>query len=1205
MLKLRSLPSCERFRRVLVLSLVGLLLVVVPNSGRVRAQTTSGTLYGVVYEPSGAPLVGARVSAINEINGNTRSTVTGPEGSYRIPFLPPGRYTIRASMAGLIDNQITGFPIPLNSTTNLVPPITLKSPGAPTPTLAPAVQSSNEGSLRAPLVNTNDATRGGNFTKEQVQALPLGGSTDTRSFDELATLVPGVSGAPFVPGVRGPGVGFGIGTSGQFSVNGSRARSNNFTVDGSDNNDPDVGVRRQGFIALIPQSIESIQEFQISTLLWDPELGRNVGSQVNAVSRGGGNVVHGTAFGFFTDKRLNARNAFDITAGPSGDENPYTRFQVGGVIGGPIVKDRTQGFVSYERIGIHAAQEQHFSTPNVDERRFNGFPRFGVLHSPLVSQAINYVTNAGSTPIGSAVLSLYPLPNNPGGPYGRATYTEELPASGNGDIFSAKVTHAITDAHNISVRFNLTNDDRVLPSVNRAIRSTLGSETTTQNLSVIQDSAFGPNVFNQARFSYGHTRLRFPEYPTSPFLFSGSNTSTLQFFNDDGGIGDPVTLRAMTGPIGQVIVEPFSPVGVEVYNFPQSRDSGTYQFADSVSWSLGEHSVKFGGDVRYTRLKSVVDRNYRPLVVYNNGIQLEVRPNRQGIIDSDFLPGAQLASVGLPSSIFQSLTSGPPESTVNLRTWETNLFVIDSWRIRQNFSLELGLRYEFNAAPHDADDQLEGALRMDETPRSGGSGFDRPERTEAFNRSLDWYQRIVGTRDRIYDSDKNNFAPHIGFAWDPWGDGKTSIRAGYQVAFDAILGSVVSQSRNVFPDEIPINVAPSFVPFISLGLPLPSNLTAGPDSDFTLVAPGTINQLGGSPDDFVAIVGEIFRRSVGSGGLAYTLPARDLATPYVQQWHLSIDREFATNYVISVAYVGTKGTKLSRLVTPNNGPNITPVIPVVRSPQGVPFVLFSQRFNDIPPSRPVTPFLGAYQIFENSALSNYHALQIEARKRLGAGFSFTTAYTWSHAIDEVSDLFPIAGAPIIAQDSTNLRLERGSANFDVRHQFAASAIWNLPFCDSSDASSLVRVWCGGWQISSIFHGSTGQPFTITLPFDANFDGNLTDRPGTTNGLVFFDAHGPNRVGVQPGTDFLTFIGDGVVGRNIARGDGFVSLDTAFSKVFAFSDTQNLQFRTEVFNLFNRANFGLPIRVIQNPGFGSAVDTAGPARIIQFALRYSF
>jgi hypothetical protein len=324
------------------------------------------------------------------------------------------------------------------------------------------------------------------------------------------------------------------------------------------------------------------------------------------------------------------------------------------------------------------------------------------------------------------------------------------------------------------------------------------------------------------------------------------------------------------------------------------------------------------------------------------------------------------------------------------------------------------------------------------------------------------------------------------------------------------------------------------------------------------------------------------------------------------------------DYVFSAAYVGTKGTKLTRLTTPNLGPNVPTFIPLALTINGA-----QQRVPVVFASFPVGPStdqlllssalrprpnsnLGAYQIYENSASSVYHALQLEARKRYSQGLQFTASYTWSHAIDDVSDVFPIAGAPILPQDSFNLRAEKASANFDVRHRFAGSLIWDLPFFKSSKGG--MEKLIAGWQMASIFQAQTGQPFTLEVPFDANLDGNLSDRPSTTDGLVFFNGHGRRRVAVAPGraaADFFTLTKEGAVGRNTATGDGLVNLDLAISKRFQLGEKHSLDFRAEAFNVANHTNFGLPIGVIGAPGFGSAVETAAPARVLQFVLRFSF
>jgi hypothetical protein len=1193
-----------------------------------HAQTTAGTVVGRVFDPSGNPLQNVKVTFISETNGSTRATRTDQNGNYVMPFLPVALYRITASLTGYLDGMVQAR-VPLNATTEIkAPDITLRPPSA-TPSTTPAQPADTDFTS---IINKTNPARGGNLSRMQVESLPLGGTTDMRTFDELALLLPGVVPPPYTPGVRGPGVGFGIGTAGQFSVNGLRARSNNFTVDGSDNNDPDVGVRRQGFLILVPQSIESIEEFQVSTLLWNAELGRNFGSQVNAVSKDGGNAYHGQVYGFFSDSSLNARNFFDYTGGPSGDENPFTRTQAGFVIGGPIVRNRTQFFGSFEQDIVNTAIEEHFATPTADERRFLGIPRFGVLQ-PFPGSPLDLVfdTQRGATPLGLNVLSLYPLPNNPGGPYGENTFSKVLPASGKGSVFSFKVTQQITANNSFNARYNFTDDDRILPSVNRAINSSIQADTRTQNLSLILDSALSPFLFNQARFSYGRTRLDFLELDGSPFIFSSSSIEEI------GGL--PGTFLSATGPIGELIIEPFSPVGVDAFTFPQARANNTFQFADSISWTLGDHAIKAGADIRRVHLNSRLARNYRPRVVYGNGIltfgaldqtnQNPPFPFVQGPIPPLLLPGFQLATIGQPSSIFQTFTMGTSDPTIGLRFTEYNFFINDNWRVRPNFTIDYGLRYEYNSVPREVNNRIERALALEGLPSPGGSRADTPQRASAYNAAVNAYSRVLDGRTRIYEPDRNNFGPHLGFAYSPGTGGQFAIRGGYGIYFDTILGALVSQSRSVFPNEIPLNIAPALVGFdvLTLNNPLFLQLIDGPggrplNPPIPLIAPGTSNRLGGTTADFPALLGQFFSQNVVVGGsritdsgFAFTLPEKNLRTPYAQHWHLTLERQAFDDFILSAAYVGTKGTKLSRLTTPNFGPTLTPLIPVATGVTvgGLPPVPFPPNFppalviagGSLVPPRP-NPSLGPFQIFENSAGSIYHSMQLEARKRYSRSYSFTLSYTYGHAIDDVSDIFPISGAPVIAQDSFNYHLERASANYDTRHRFAGSFLWDLPIY--RDSTGTAASLLGGWQLVSILQMHTGQPFTLNLPIDANLDGNLTDRPSTTEGLVFFEGHSPQRVALAPGrqpADFVALGENGFVGRNTVRGDGFINWDVALNKNFRFSESQELEFRAEFFNVLNRANFGLPIRTIGNPGFGSAVDTITPARRIQFALKYIF
>ncbi|MGH9851358.1 MAG: hypothetical protein ACREBD_16090, partial [Blastocatellia bacterium] len=1099
-----------------------------------------------------------------------------------------------------------------------------------------------------------------------IQALPLGGGAEMRTYDELAFLAPGVAPPPYTHGPRGPGVGFGVNTAGEFSVNGARARANNFTVDGSDNNDPDVGGRRQGFVALAPQSLESIKGFSISTLLWNAELGRNLGSQANAVSKYGEDAYHGQAYAFFTSSRLNARNFFDYAGeGACGKDpltpcgkDPLTRSQQGLALGGPLVRGRAHIFGSVERVNTFASTEQHFSTPMADERRFlpdnlpappnqqpprrvNGF--FGVFPFSGDDRERRLLqTESKGTPVGNLILGFYPLPNSIG-PYGQNNYTQVLPADGSGVIFSFKATHQFAPNHLLNARYNFTDDRRILPSVNRAIRSTTNAAAGTQNLSLIFDDPLGARSFLQTRFSYGRTRLGFTEYPGNELLFTGKDTANIE------NLGDQVPV--MTGPMGGLIIEPYSPVGVDVFTIPQGRINNTFQFAESVSYQAGSHALRFGGDILHFHFNSRQDRNYRPLVTYGYAIQAAgnyfLATNTFQERWTQVIPGVQLAALGVASSILQTLTAGPPDSNIRLRFTEYSFFAADNWRISPNFTLDFGLRYQYGSVPREADNRIENALRPENIPMPGASPFDSAERGTKFGNAVNQYKEILAGRTSIYDPDRNNFGPHVGFAWDPRDDGKTAVRAGYGIYYGVILGALVSQSRSVFPTEIPINIDPLFVGFNVLTLNNPAllgalsgDLRGLPNPPLPLIAPATLNQLAGRREDFAALAGELFLRNGAGGGLAFTLPSRTLPTPYTQQWHLTIERELLSDYLLSAAYVGAKGAKLTRLTTPNLGSLVTAYIPVARAgagsnPYPFPFVATAADVFTVPPANPPVRIklarqpdrtyenLGAYQIFENSAASNYHALQIEARKRFDRDYTFTAAYTWSHAIDDVSDIFPVAAAPNLPQ-SANLEGERASANFDIRHRFAASLVWDLPFYRGR--TGWKAGWFGGWQISSIFQAHTGQPFTLHLPFDANGDGNLTDRPPTRKGLIYCDvARGSlpcdegrrRRIATDSGTGVSDFVAhspdglfvlqnqNGAIGRNTERGDGFITLDLALNKKFRFSERRQLEFRAEFFNLANRANFGLPIRTIGSPGFGSAVETVTPARIIQFALKYNF
>jgi carboxypeptidase family protein len=1236
----------------------------------VIAQTqNTGAIQGRVFEAGSLdPLPSVVVTITHEEIGLERSTISNEQGIYYVGILPAGRYRITAAKQGyendsdarnsVINNfliHITNTeradqppPIVLRKTSATPPPPATQPPATqpqptrppatqPQPTRPPATQpapaqqprpaSTTDESDVALLANTSNATRGGNFDERFLLALPLPG---VRTFDDLAFLVPGVALPPLSIGTNvGPGIGPGVGTTGQFSVNGLRSRSNNFTIDGSDNNDEEVGVRRQGFTSLTPQSIESVQEFQISTLLPEPQYGRNMGAQVNAVSRSGGSGYHGTLYGFFTGKDLRARDAFDSDAGPSnltlrgngrpatldgapltvtipvGGKNPYTRAQYGLVFGGPIGA-RTRFFGSFEHQDINASRESHFAVPTIDER--------GVFSSG--GRGLQLTNGAPVFPAsltGNSFLSLFPFPNNPGGPYRGNTFTEVLPASADGTIYSIKLDHnlkAFGRDHNLTARFNATDDDTTLPVTGEAIFSTLRALVNTQDFAFSFNSAISSATANQFRFSFGRTNLKFNEVrnsflrpstalPNVPFLLNarllfnasiGGNPAFLSIPSSDteAGFGAiPGLATTGTGPIGQVKASGFSPLGVDVFNFPQGRTNTTFEYADTIISSKGRHRLAMGFDIRQSRLNSFLDRNFRPLAVFSGA--LDISDEQLATKLGNPLPyyfGKDYLAAGAATGFFQTLSTGNVDSNIRLSYWQNNFFFADQFRVRPNLSLTFGVRYELNTVPTEADQKIESTFNSPEV-----KAFQDAEKLVG----VSGLEQFLGGREKIFRLDKNNFAPHIAFAWDPFGRGKTSVRGGYGIYYDQILGAVISQSRNVFPTFLTINFG-GFNTNFNVNDPVGSVLlqhpfvSANPSTLFGV--PGTLNKFdpGKGQSAVAAVLAAGFLTNLAAGP-GFVLPANDLVTPYSQHWGLTLEHQFGKDFLASAAYVGTRGAHLLRFATPNLGPNAIPLVSQVQTQSipGLRDVLFPVLFGlSIPPNikaetlRPF-PLLGSFNSIESDANSSYHSLQLQLIKRFSRGIQFTGAYTWSHAIDEVSDLFDLEGARALPQNSLDRRAERADANYDARHRFVYSLVWDLPIFKESKL-------LGGWQIGSIGTFQTGQPYSVLFCCDQNLDGNLTDR-------------------VDPGA-----VNASTARRNGFRAPGVATVDLSLNKFFKFTERHKIEFRSEFFNLFNRTNFGIPVHQLFFGGYTTEpatennrlfIDTRVPARTIQFALKYSF
>ncbi|HEX7315424.1 MAG TPA: carboxypeptidase-like regulatory domain-containing protein [Pyrinomonadaceae bacterium] len=1333
-----------------------------------RQDPVTGAFAGTVSENGlkDKPVQGASVEIVNIQTGAKYRRVTDVAGGFYVGRLSPGVYRITVSRDGFESNSFeqrllisqvnTVQPVPVDLkpltvapspiiTTGPTPPPDVAATTPTPPSTSPTPDTTPDEERVNLQVGRLDGRRGGGYNEDQVATLPLGAATYVRTFDELALLLPGVTLPPFSVGsIAGPGVAPGVGTPGQFSVNGLPPRANNFTVDGSDNNDEDIGVRRQGFFTLVPQSVESIKEYQVITLLAPAQFGRNIGAQVNAVSKSGGNDVHGDLYGLFNSSALNARGFFD-TEGPGGTaplttaggravilcavntncttgtpinvdrsfggEDASTLGQFGFTLGGPIKKERWFYFLSGERQVLNASQEQSFAVPSVEQRGF-GLAEGQTVFNPLDPRSGSGATGFTQDPLslnslgaratpqtlfGAAIFSLFPFPNNPTGVYGANTYTQVLPASGKGTVASGKLDYVNTERRffqSFTARYNFTQDWRDIPAAGGAIFAALRPATRTQNISSFLNSELsGPDastqVYNQVRFSYGRTRLRFDElrdpsllgsnfggfllnrpllrdvagFPTPPATTTDVPFSPIQLASSACVAGTATgTTECLTGPVGQVIIGGFSPVGVDVYNFPQRRVNNTYQLADTMSIrESGPFAITytFGTDIRRSELNSALPRNSRPLITFFGSTSLQNNPANPpsgcgGVCEVDpnripYIPATWLAAAGVPSGFFQSLAApGREDGQIRLRYYQYNFFGQEDFRLGNTLSITLGLRYEYNTPVKEVGGLIEQFYGL--APALNPLG-------------------ILAQRDSIYDPDRNNIAPRAGFAWAPnifGAEHPSVIRAGFGVYYDQILGSVASQSRNVFPGFLPLNVAATNS---TLGLPfaLPRNLTLGNISN-SLVPVGSrlgpcIVEIFGSaciPTGVSLFAGgngnlntfnPIFDPNSGSfsaqqlgnliaalrfdlpSSFAFTLPSTRLSMPMAYHYSYTIEQGLPHNMLVSAGYVGTKGRNLIRITTPNGGPNNFPIIGTINTSGFTPGVNGAGiRNNSVQTPNRVNAFLGALNIIETTGRSQYDAFQAQLRGRLSRTrpFLYQVGYTFSRSRDSVSDVFDLAGAPALPQQSTtfsgnqtlsltggNFPGEYARSNYDTPHRVVYDLVWDL-FPGRN-----------GLQLASTGMFQSGQPFTVNSIIDVNKDGNLTDRLNTTAGLTL---NGSDRSPIvlatgSSGETLTCAVGtttralpvsgsntrsllacqgfNAALARNTFRAGAFRIVNLTAIKKFSLGEATTLSARLDVFNLLDRDNFNIPVRILESPGFGSATETVTPGRRLQFGLKLTF
>src|SRR6185312_4433609 len=536
----------------------------------------------------------------------------------------------------------------------------------------------------------------------------------------------------------------------------------------------------------------------------------------------------------------------------------------------------------------------------------------------------------------------------------------------------------------------------------------------------------------------------------------------------------------------------------------------------------------------------------------------------------------------------QALNTGEGDQSIGLRYYQLNFYAQQFWRVSRQVSLSLGLRYEYNTPPSELNERIERT-------------FNSPLLSLA-----PALTQFIDGRAKIFDPDRNNFAPRVGFAYSPElfvNNKSTVIRGGFGVFYDQILGAVVSQSRNVYPTFLTLNFGggPSFGQF-PLTFDNPSRQSIGvPGLGFVpLVVPGTVDRY--NPAIPLNLFFDVLNRTFPSA-FGATLPTRKLETPRALHYSFTVEQQVGRDLTFSLAYVGTRGHDLLRFTTPNLGPALTLGLTNFDiAPRDFAFPIVFGQVNN--PARPLAG-IGAINQFETSARSNYDSLQIQGRGRLARALQFQIAYTFSRTTDDVSDVFDLAGAYVLPQNSRNLPAEFGPANFDIPHQLAFGFNYELP--KQSSGPGVFRKLLNGIEISGTGRFRSGQPFTVNSTIDVNLDGNLTDRLNTVQGIdLTGDGRQPLRLTTANTLALLAPFGqDGQIGRNTFRAGGSIDLDISVRKNWVLAGGEILTTRIDVFNLPNRSNFGIPIRFLEAPGFGQATNTIIPGRRVQFGLKVTF
>jgi hypothetical protein len=1172
------------------------LLFIMGTAGRAFGQGGDvGSIVGTVTDASGAAVANTKVQVTNTATNISKQITTNDSGNYTVPYLRPGTYRVTVEAAGFDKSVVDNVSLVVAQERRV--DVVMK---------VGAVTTQVEVSAGALALDTESAAVAQVVSRTQVQELPLNG----RNFLNLLFITAGAVQTVGEQGQMRQGAGNAI------SINGARPESNNYTLDGLANTDTALNT------PAVILSQDAIQEFKVQSETYSAEFGFSA-NQVNLVSRSGGNDLHGSVFYF---GRNDALDATTIVPNPlPGQAQPVKaelrQNQFGFVASGPAYipklydgRNKTFWLVNYEGWRIRNGTNIGATVPSLTE--LNG--DFSSLNLPA------YGTPGCTTNLSKNLPCMPVDPQTglpfPGNKIPSARFSKLAQVALAAKIFANPTNCATTGLCSLAVRTTLPNNtNQQTYKIDQELRryGSVGFRYTKANYSNENAGTTsvpdGLNIFTQDSTSWAisHT-ISLGQRNINTFRFGRLEATAIQGGTPTsdadiaalGFAGIFTTLPSYGKGFPTISFQSLSGSAGSPGNNPTFSDIPMWQFSDSLSMIRGKHTITVGFDYRNWVQKRNLSSNFLGSYGFNNTLVLQNSTNSScttpsglcgtGNAVADFLLGYYSGA-----STFQPGPFSDPKIAGNLNQFHflyVAPYVQDDWKVSNKLTLNLGLRWDYRNVPYEQQDKM---FWIDRQNTAGGLCFaDKALSTNGIAPAGNGFYRYCGRRNPA-DGSKSPFAPRIGFAFRPFGGSKTVIRGGYGIYWDSSETREIDDSGDLYPFVTRTNLSPA-TQAPSVAPKLTDNLYPA----LSAPAPVTVAAQGAQ---FIAVIISETPRN-----------------PYVQQWSLSVQRDLGWNTTLELNYVGNKGTHLL------DRSNVNQPIPVSNPA----FCNNPANLNsgDCPANsrKPYSHFSGTITLDSLwQGYSNYNAANVTLNHH-GRDLAFLTVYTWAKSLDDKSAAAGIGATNGFSGhlNDRNPAQDYGRSDFDVNHRFVNSVIYQLPFgrgkSHLSDASRVMDLAVGGWQLSAVttfqkgfpFSPHTNDPFFLLTAFNA--------RPNIVAGC------NPNSGFQKSSTEWFNttcfsqpLAGSfGNAGRNILRGPGINNWDITLAKTFNFTERVGLQLRVETFNTFNHTQFGVDpgsaLAASSGPGTGAVSDNfqdptgrfgqivnARTARQVQLGARLTF